>query len=73
MFFKHPTKVCMFYSQHMLFSLGLSKDLFIASTKAFAHAIYPDSYINSSSEALININDKMKNVGCKNKDKKKDE
>tara|TARA_Y100000741_G_scaffold307246_1_gene249987 strand:- start:243 stop:485 length:243 start_codon:yes stop_codon:yes gene_type:complete len=65
MVFKHPAKVCMSYSQHMLFSLGLSKDFFIASTKAFVHAIYPDSYITSSSDAIIDIDNKMKKVGCK--------
>ena len=65
MIFHHPKKVCMTYFSHMKFSLSLSNDFLKASTKAFVHAIYPDAYITSSTDAIKNIEKKMNTVGCK--------
>lgn len=67
--FSHPNKVCMTYFQHMVFSASLGKDLFIASNKAFIHAIFPNLYITSSTDLVKNLDTKMKNIGCKSKDK----
>ena len=65
MFFHHPKKVCMTHFSHMKFSLSLSNDFFKASTKAFIHAVYPDAYITSSTDAIKDIEEKMNTVGCK--------
>ena len=64
MIFKHPAKVCMSYTQHMKFSLGLSKDFLEASAKAVVHAFFPDSYITSSSDYVEKINKKLNSSGC---------
>lgn len=66
-FFKHPDSVCMSYFEHMLFSLSLSKDMFIGSCKALIHAIFPNIYITSSSDLTKNLNDKLERSGCTNK------
>ena len=65
MIFKHPAKVCMTYTQHMKFSLGLSKDFLEASAKAVVHAFLPDCYITSSSDYVEKINKKLNSSGCK--------
>jgi hypothetical protein len=68
-YFNHPNKVCMTYLQHMVFSASLGKDLFIASNKAFIHAVFPNLFITSSTDLVKNLDYKMKNAGCINKKK----
>lgn len=60
----HLKSVCMTYFQHMKFSMSLSKDFFSASAKAFVHGVYPGAFITSSSDAVEDIKNKMKTVGC---------
>ncbi len=64
-FFKHPNNVCMSYREHMNFSLGLSKDLFVGSVQAFVHAIYPDVFVTSTTDLLDNLQKRTKTVGCR--------
>ncbi len=66
-YFKHPNKVCMTYFQHMIFSASLGKDLLIGSYKAYVHSIFPNLFITSSTDLVKNLDNKMKNIGCKNK------
>ena len=62
--FKHPNSVCMSYWKHAKFSLGLSKDFFGAGYKAIIHAIFPNSYIHSSTEVVKDVSKKLKKSGC---------
>ena len=63
--FSHPKNVCMTYTEHMKFSLQLSKDFFIGSFKAFIHAFYPDAYITSTTDILNEMQEKLDNAGCR--------
>lgn len=60
----HLKSVCMTYFQHMKFSMSLSKDFLSASAKAFIHGVYPGAFITSSTDAVEDIKNKMKIVGC---------
>lgn len=70
--FNHPKQVCMTYTEHMKFSLGLSLDFAKASGAAIIHAFFPDFFITNSSDTIKNIANKMEKVGCRdnNNDKK---
>ena len=63
-FFKHPNQGCMSYKEHMLLSLGFSKDFFEGGVKAVVHAFYPDAYITSTTDTLNEIQQKIKIKGC---------
>ena len=63
--FEHPTKVCMTYVEHMLFSLYLSYSFLKASICAFCHAVYPDVFITHSSDTLTTLLADIKDVGCR--------
>ena len=67
MIFTHPTNVCMTYLEHMKFSLNLSLILFAASIQAFVHAIIPDVCVNTTTNVVKTIENKLKNSGCKDK------
>ena len=54
-YFSHPNNVCLSYYQHFRFSLKLSTMLFIASVRAFIHAIFPNYFITSSSVLSENL------------------
>ena len=62
--FKHPQEVCMSYLEHCLLSLKFSYMLFVGSIKALTHAIYPDMYVTSTSDLLVDIKKKMEVAGC---------
>ncbi len=64
-YFSHPLRVCMSYSEHFWFSSRLGYKLAIGSMKAFIHAIYPDLFITSTSDLLVDIQEDMKKVGCR--------
>ena len=66
-FNKHPKKVCMDYVTHMRFSLNLSYNLFIASGKAFIHALIPSCYITSSSDFSEFLKNELESNGCNKK------
>ncbi len=63
--FRHPSKVCMSYLEHCKFSLGLSYSLGIGCIKAFIHALLPDYYITSTSDLVVEIQEKIEKAGCK--------
>tara|TARA_Y100001980_G_C14531672_1_gene307703 strand:- start:268 stop:576 length:309 start_codon:yes stop_codon:yes gene_type:complete len=65
MLFKHPTQVCMTYFQHARLSLRLSYIFGSASSKALVHAFLPDIFDTSSTEAVKNAENLMKQSGCK--------
>ena len=67
MIFSHPTNVCMTYLEHMKFSLNISLTLFIGSIQAFVHALIPDVCVHTTTNVVKNIEDKLKNSGCKDK------
>ena len=62
--FKHPKEVCMSYLEHCMLSLKFSYMLFVGSIKALTHAIYPDMYVTSTSDLLVDIKKKMEVAGC---------
>ena len=63
--FSHPKQVCMTYTEHMKFSLGLSLDFAKSSGAAIIHAFLPDYYVTNSSDTIKNITEKMEKVGCR--------
>ncbi len=70
LFNTHPNKSGMSYFRHMLLSLKFSIMLFIASIKAFLHALFPFMFETSTSDVVAKINKKL-NSHCKKKDKDK--
>lgn len=62
--FKHPKEVCMSYLEHCMLSLKFSYILFVGSIKALTHAIYPDMYVTSTSDLLVDIKKRMEVAGC---------
>lgn len=65
--FSHPKKVCMSYMRHFWFSMSLSGRFAIGSMQAFIHALLPDYYITSSSDLILEIQEDMSNIGCRDK------
>lgn len=63
--FKHPENVCMTYMEHAYFSLSISMRLFKGSVLAFVHALCPDIFVTSTSDLLFELEEDMKNVGCR--------
>ena len=62
--FSHPANVCMSYFEHLKVSMELSKIFFVASIKAFVHAIYPDFFITSSTDTVNKAKKIMSSAGC---------
>ena len=58
--FHHPSEVGMTYFKHMMFSLSLAGKFGSACILAIAHALYPDAFVTSSSDAVKEIADKIK-------------
>ena len=56
---KHLEDVNMTYTEHMMFSLGLSKIFLVASVKAIIHAFIPDVLITSSTDYIELLKNKM--------------
>lgn len=63
-YFVHPNRVCMSYFKHFKFSMSMSRQFMNASMKAFIHAIYPNAYITSTSDAVKKITKELRNSGC---------
>jgi hypothetical protein len=53
--FHHPRAVGMTYGEHVRFSIWLAWQFAVASAQAIVHAIYPDVYITSSTDAASRI------------------
>ena len=63
-FLNHPKEVCMNYYSHFTFSFKLSIVLFLASIKAFIHAVIPSYCITSTSDTIKYIENEIKTNGC---------
>lgn len=57
--FKHLRESNMDYIEHMLVSLNYSAILFISCIKALIHSFIPDLFITSTSECILEINNKL--------------
>lgn len=55
----------MTYMEHAYFSLSISMRLFKGSVLAFVHALCPDIFVTSTSDLLFELEEDMKNVGCR--------
>lgn len=62
LFTSHPKSVGMTYQEHMYGSLNFSKELFIASLKAFTHAIFPFLYKTSTTDVVKKIQEEMEKI-----------
>ena len=58
--FHHPKEVGMTYFEHMLFSLYLAGKFGYACILAIIHALYPDAFVTSSTDAVNEIGAKIK-------------
>ena len=47
------------------FSMHVTKKLIIGSIKSFIHAIYPDIFITTTSDLLIELKNEMNEIGCR--------
>ena len=65
--FRHPSKVCMTYKEHLVFSMWLSKEFAKASAVAALHALLPDTFVTHSTDTLKKLEGEMAKVGCKSK------
>ena len=63
--FNHPAEVCMSYLQHFRFSMEMAYIFGIASMKAIVHAVYPDAYLQSTTETVNYIQERLKSAGCR--------
>ena len=64
-YFTHPASVCMSYSQHFIFSFKITLKLALGTGKAFIHSIYPDAFRTSITDLIKDIEEEMKEVGCR--------
>ena len=55
-----PNEVGMTYLEHMMFSLSLAVKFGSACILAIVHALYPDAFVTSSSDAVKEIGAKIK-------------
>ena len=63
--FKHPSIVCMTYTEHGFFALRMSFIFFSASIKSLIHAFLPDFYITSTTDCVEYVSQELKKVGCR--------
>lgn len=63
--FTHPKEVCMTYWEHFCLSMNFAKIFGIASVRALIHAIYPDIYITSTTDATSEVKKILKTKGCR--------
>jgi hypothetical protein len=57
--FKHLREMNMDYFEHMHVSLNYALILFISCFKALVHSFIPDLFITSTSECILEINNKL--------------
>ncbi len=66
--FLHPKKVCMTYFQHFRFSMYLCSLFCKGAFFALLHSFLPDFFITSSSDIVNNIQNLIKESGCRKYD-----
>jgi len=64
-FFIHPENVCMTYLEHFCFSLEMTWYLSVGCVKSLIHAFIPDLFVNSTSEIVTLIQQRLSQVGCR--------
>ena len=68
--FRHLRDSNMNYFEHMLNSLNYAFILFISCIKALIHSFIPDLFITSTSECILEINNKLMRHNKKDYEKK---
>lgn len=68
--FRHLRDSNMNYFEHMLNSLNYAFILFISCIKALIHSFIPDLFITSTSECILEINNKLIRHNKKDYEKK---
>lgn len=68
--FRHLRDSNMNYFEHMLTSLNYAFILFISCIKALIHSFIPDLFITSTSECILEINNKLIRHNKKDYEKK---
>jgi len=63
--FQHLREIKMDYFEHMFVSLNYSLILFISCIKALIHSFIPDLFVTSTSECIIEINNKLERHNMK--------
>jgi hypothetical protein len=63
--FKHLRDSNMNYFEHMFISLNYSFILFISCIKSLIHSFIPDLFVTSTSECIIEINNKLERHNMK--------
>jgi hypothetical protein len=66
--FLHPKNVCMTYFQHFRFSMYLCSLFCKGAFFALLHSFLPDFFITSSSDIVNNIQNLIKESGCRKYD-----
>ena len=64
--FKHPTSVCMTYTEHAKFSFYISYVFLKGSVMGLIHSVHPDSYITYAQDTIKEVNKLLNDYGCKN-------
>ena len=57
--FKHLREMNMGYFEHMYVSLSYVVILFISAIKALIHAFIPDLFVTSTTQCIVEINNKL--------------
>ena len=63
--FRHPRSVCMSYLQHLRFALWIAARLARASLQSVVHAVLPDVWVHSASDAVREITAALIATGCR--------
>lgn len=63
--FQHLKDSNMNYFEHMFVSLNYAFILFVSCIKAFIHSFIPDLFATSTSECIIEINNKLEKHNMK--------
>lgn len=66
---QHPHQNCMTVWEHANLSFNISNIFFLASCKAFVHAIIPCLYVKSSSDTIKSVQKLLNESGCLEEEK----
>ena len=63
--FDHPARVCMDYTTHARFAMGLAWDCALASIASVVHAVIPDVLQTYTSRTIQALHARVQNAGCR--------
>ena len=63
--FDHPARVCMDYTTHARFALGLAWDCALASAASLVHAAIPDVLQTYTSRTIHALHHRIVHAGCR--------